>query len=369
MLCLSTWVGQDLSRVSKSRTIPCYAKLGGKYVGKIRLCGSTSAYQVLKYIQVQASKMLEHAWRDFDDIMIWCDNHWLIPSGFAYKDNLTQEEDEQAWSALRNAKRLEVMWDDNDEHANMVAQASQNNFFVENQTAKFHDFSESIIVPREVVGLLKRSRVSSILCHKNPFVQGRLKCASLAFLKSTTFTAMSLYNILPTDWSDCANIQVLSINTIRCIEVPLGIGCLHNLRRLTLDGVELLPQHFEGLNLVTLSFGRSKQMELSNLVPLLVKMPNLEVLCYHDNLKQNTLIPTGLGSLVSLKILDLKDNRFVGSIPSELGRLTNLTSLTIREYEDFDLTCPQEVLDLSLGINKLVVERARPHSEFIYVQV
>ena len=369
MLCLSTWSSQDLSKASQTFGIPCYAKLGGKYVGNLRLCGSTSAYQVLRDIQEQASKLLKHAWRDFEDIMVWCDNQWLIPSGFAYRDDLTQEEEVQAWSAIQNTKRLEVMWDDNDEHANMVAQASQNNFFVENQTAKFHDFSESIIVPREVVGLLKRSRVSSILCFRNPFTHGVSRCASLAFLKSTIFTTMSLYNILPTDWSDCANIQVLSISTMRCIDSPLGIGCLRNLRRLTLDGVELLPQHIEGLNLATLSFGRSKQMELSNLVPLLVKMPNLEVLCYHDNLKTNTLIPTEVGNLTSLRILDLKDNRFVGSIPSELGQLTNLTSLTIREYADFDLTCPQEVLDLGLGITKLVVERPRPLSEFIYVQV
>ena len=84
-------------------------------------------------------------------------------------------------------------------------------------------------------------------------------------------------------------------------------------------------------------------------------MPNPKTLRYHDNLKTNTSIPTELGNLVSLKILDLKQNRFVGSIPTELGRLVNLTSLTIREYAGLDLTCPQEVLNLNLA--ELVVER------------
>ena len=287
--------------------------------------------------------------------MVWCDNQWLIPSGFAYKDNLTQEEEEQAWSAIQSAKWLEVMWDDNDEHANKIAQAGQN-LFVNDQTTILTNLDESSTLPREVVGLLKRSRASSLWCHHtSTFVQGSRQ-VSLAFLKVTTFTEMCLINVLPTDWSDCVKIQKLSISMIWRVEVPLGIGCLSNLRRLTLDGVELLPQHFEGLNLAALSFGRSKQMELCNLVPHLVKMPNLEALSYYDNLLEtNTLIPTGLGNLVSLKILHLKQNRFVGSIPSELGQLTNLTRLTIREYAGLDLTCPEEVLNLNLA--ELVVER------------
>ena len=159
MLCLSTWLGQDLGKASQTQVLPCYAKLGGKYVGNLWLCGSTSAYQVLRDIQVQASKLLEHAWRDFDDIMIWCDNHWLITSGFAYRDNLTQEEEEQAWSALQNAKRLEVMWDDNDEYAK--AKVSENTFKVVGKVVQVHldKVKEHL---REVVGLLKRSRLPRV---------------------------------------------------------------------------------------------------------------------------------------------------------------------------------------------------------------
>ena len=356
MLCLSTWSDLGLSKASQTQVLPCYAKLGGKYVGNLRLCGSTSAYQVLQYVQVQASKLLPHAWRDFDDIMIWCDNQWLIPSGFAYKDNLTQEEEEQAWSAIQNAKRLEVMWDDNDEHANMVAQASLNNFFVENQTATFNYFGTNTILTREVVGLLKRSRVPRISFHKDPFIASAVT-TSLAFLKSTTITSMSSIDVLPTIWSDCTNIKELFISSFWHLELPLGIGCLHNLRYLQLDGVESLPADFGDLNLACFNFGQSIQLELSNLVPLLVKMPNLETLRYHDNIKTKTLIPAELGNLVSLKVLELRQNGFVGAIPSDLGRLTNLASLTIIEFYGLDLTCPQEVLDLSIA--KLVIERAQ----------
>ena len=354
MLCLSAWSSQDLSKASQTQVLPCYAKLGGKYVGKIRLGTSKNAYQALRAMQVQASKLLKHAWREFEDMMVWCDDRWLIPSGFAYKDNLTQEEEEQAWAAIQNAKRLEVIWDDNDEHANMVAQASLHNFFVENQTATFNYFGTNTVLPREVVGLLKRSRVPRISFHKDPFIQ-RAVTTSLAFLKSTTITSMSSIDVLPTIWSDCTNIEELYISSFWTLALPLGIGCLRNLRFLQLDGVESLPADFGDLNLACFNFGQSNQLELSNLVPHLVKMPNLETLRYHDNDKTQTLIPAELGNLVSLKTLDLQRNRFVGSIPSELGQLTNLTSLTIREYADFDLTCPQEVLHLSIA--KLVIER------------
>ena len=355
MLCLSAWSSQDLSKASQTFGIPCYAKLGGKYLGGVEVClSSTDAFQVLQYIQVQASKMMPHAWRGFEDIMVWCDNQWLVPSGFAYRDDLTQEEEVQAWSAIQNAKWLEVMWDDNDEHANMVAQASLNNFFVAKQTATFNYFGTNTILPREVVGLLKRSRVPRISFHKDPFIE-RAVTTSLAFLKSTTITSMSSIDVLPSIWSDCTNIKELYISSFWHLALPLGIGYLHNLRYLQLDGVESLPADFGDLNLVCFNFGQSNQLELSNLVLHLVKMPNLETLRYHNNRKANTLIPTELGNLVSLKVLELRKNRFVGTIPSELGRLRNLTSLTIIEDADFDLTCPQEVLDLSIA--KLVIER------------
>ena len=357
MLCLSTWSGQDLIQVSKSRTIPCYAKLGGKYVGKLRFCGSTSAYQVLQYIQMQASKLLKHAWRDFEDIMIWCDNYWLIPSGFAYRDQLTQEEEDQAWSAIQNAKRLEVMWDDNDEHANMVARNSRQEFTLTPTHASILGFGKDTNVPREIVGLLKRSKVASLECGNIDFLRcSQILTTGLSFLQNlAAIKKLSLVSIMPTDWSSCVNLEDLRMCSVGRIDVTFGMSCLRNLRVLTTTGVDSLPADFGGLNLTTFSFGLSNHLDLSNLVPHLVKMPNLEKLRYHNNRKTNTLIPTEVGSLVSLKILDLQENCFVGTIPSELGKLTNLTSLTIREFADFDLTCPQEVLNLNLA--ELVVER------------
>ena len=356
MLCLSAWLSQDLSKASQTFGIPCYAKLGGKYVGNLRLCTSTSAYQVLKCIQVQASKMMPHAWRGFEHVMAWCDNQWLIPSGFAYQDDLTQEEEVQVWSAIQNAKRLEVIWDDNDEHANAIERTGQYKFNTKGIAASIFGFDEDTKVPREIVGLLKRSRLDYLQCGNKDLMGTQILTTGLSFLKHLAhITKLSLISMLPTDWSSCINIQTMQVRSFGHSDVTSGIGCLRNLRDLHLGKVESIPQDFGELDLVSFSFQQSNDLELSDLVPHLAKMAKLETLCYLKNRKTNTLIPTELGTLTSLKVLNLSENHFVGSIPSELGRLVNLTSLTIIEYADFDLTRPQEVLNL--GLAELVVER------------
>ena len=356
MLCVSVWSGRDLSKASQTFGIRCYAKLSGKYVGKLKLDTSKGAYQVLKCIQVQASKMMPHAWRGCEDIMAWCDNFWLIPSGFAYKDNLTQEEEEQAWSAIQNAKRVELMWDDNDEHANAIERTGQYKFYTKGVLASIFGFDKDTKVPREIVGLLKRSRVDYLQCGTTGWFDTQKCTTGLSFLKHLAhITKLSLVSILPTDWSSCVNIQMMKLFSFDRVDITCGIGCLRNLCDLDLGKVESLPQDFCELDLESFSFQQSNDLELSDLVPHLAKMPRLETLCYLKNRKTNTLIPTELGTLTSLKVLNLSENHFVGSIPSELGRLRNLTSLTILEYADFDLTCPQEALNLNLA--ELVVER------------
>ena len=44
-------------------------------------------------------------------------------------------------------------------------------------------------------------------------------------------------------------------------------------------------------------------------------------------------IPTELGNLTNLTVLDLEDNQLSGSIPSEIGNLTNLTYLRLSSYQ------------------------------------
>ena len=58
----------------------------------------------------------------------------------------------------------------------------------------------------------------------------------------------------------------------------------------------------------------------------LVRMPNLEVLSLYSNPLGGTL-PSEVGLLTQLNTLDLANNAIIGSIPSQLGQLTQLTRL------------------------------------------
>ena len=289
MLCLSTWSGQDLSKASQAQVLPCYAKLGGKYVGKLRFCGSTSAYQVLRDIQEQASKLLKHAWRGFEDIMAWCDNQWLIPSGFAYRDDLTQEEEVQVWAAIQNAKRLEVMWDDNDEYAK--AKVSEDTFKVDRDEVQIY-LKANKELPREVVGLWKRSRLPvQIYLQRDKELPCEvvtvLKCSQLSHvafatylditdtvapfamdlsgLKGTTITKLDLCGIMPTEWQSCEGIQDMRVMNWYGLRVAFGISCLHNLRNLQLGWGRKFTSRFWRLEPYMFRLGLVKQLGVERL--------------------------------------------------------------------------------------------------------
>jgi hypothetical protein len=92
------------------------------------------------------------------------------------------------------------------------------------------------------------------------------------------------------------------------------------------------------------------------LLSLLAEMTSLSELSLVDN---NTFpfgsnsIPSELGALKSLTSLTIHNNNFEGSIPSELGYLTNLTDLMICERLDIDMPVPKEVLALRQTNTKL----------------
>ena len=354
MLCVSVWSGRDLSKASQTFSIPCYAKLSGKYVGNIMLCTSTSAYQVLKCIQVQASKMVPHAWRGFEDIMAWCDNQWLIPSGFAYRDQLTQEEEEQAWSALRNAKRVELMWDDNDEHALKVLQKAeiQVAFCADGVIVWLRrDWQDSLyVLPVEVTCIKQRRRRIVVVAQTK-----RLQLVDLQALERLGAEQLELHNIEPTSWNACCTVKSLVYSGSQT-RVPKGVATLRRLEDLFLVSIASLPEDFGKLALKTLKLSRC-ELDLACLATQCASMPTLKDLCVEEHRKANLVIPTELGLLASLERLVLTRNNFVGGIPSELGNLAKLSHFCVHEFKNsvLDMTLPKVVLDLH--IQSMTVDR------------
>ena len=69
------------------------------------------------------------------------------------------------------------------------------------------------------------------------------------------------------------------------------------------------------------------------------------------DLSQNQLtgsIPPEIGNLTNLRYLYLDDNELTGSIPSEIGNLTNLTNLTIYNNQLTGLI-PESICDLNMN--------------------
>ena len=357
MLCLSVWSGRHLSRARHAKSAPCYAKLGGRYVGKLRLCGSTSAYQVLRDIQKQASKLVPHAWRGFEDTMVWCDDHCLVPSGFAYKNDLTQEEADRVWSVLGKAQRFEMMWDDDDEHAQSVlAQKQIDVFFIaEEQTNTWVYFyfrqawqDKPCVLPLEALYAEKRCKSSRVVMAS----QGAMtQLVDLQVLEHFGVNELRLRGMEPTSWHVCRNIKSLSY--VGCqSRVPSGVAELQALEFLWLESITSLPDDFGRLAINTLVLADC-DLDLALVAQALADMPTLKELQIEAHHRAGSVIPTELGLVASLEKLSFARNNFIGSIPSELGRLANLVAFDIIESDTcvLDMTFPKEVLDLNISLS------------------
>ena len=71
---------------------------------------------------------------------------------------------------------------------------------------------------------------------------------------------------------------------------------------------------------------------------------------YLDDNQLTGEIPSTIGNLTNLEVLNLRSNQLTGEIPSEIGQLTNLTQLVLIENQ---LTgdIPSEVCDLVVTNN------------------
>ena len=360
MLCLDVWSSQALGNASYAKAIPCYAKLGGKYVGNLRLCTSTSAYQVLRDIQKQASKLIPHAWRGFEDTMVWCDNHCSIPSGFAYKDDLTQEETEQVWSVLGKVQRFDVMWDDDDEHARSVLASKQIEHFVykeKNEDECVFYFRQAwqdkpCLLPIEALFVNKTCNKESnpkrlILATQSE----RMQLVDLQAIKHFGVNELRLHGMEPTSWHACRNIKSLSYIGSQT-SVPSGVGPLRKLESLWLENITSLPDDFGRLAINTLVLANC-DLDLALVAKTLADTPTLKELRIEAHHRAGSVIPTELGLVARLEKLSFTCNNFGGSIPSELGKLTNLVTIDIMESEAcvLDMTFPKEVLDLNISLS------------------
>ena len=119
MFCIETWCG---FKQAKANSLKLVSKLGGNFLGYLRVDSKLPTFERIKDLQVQASKLMRHTTRLPRDILFWYEQEELLPQGFAYKQRLKAYEDDLINILLKRAKRgaLSMMYDEDDSRAEKV---------------------------------------------------------------------------------------------------------------------------------------------------------------------------------------------------------------------------------------------------------
>ncbi|KAK9987256.1 hypothetical protein SO802_032207 [Lithocarpus litseifolius] len=148
--------------------------------------------------------------------------------------------------------------------------------------------------------------------------------------------------------NDCKNLVCLpsiicSLNSLKCLNLcgcsnfdnlPENLGSLKGLRKLDLSGIAIkeFPSSIEGLTTLTL-LTLSDCKNLVRLPSTICSLNSLECLDLSgwSNFKN---LPENLGNVENLKKLNLSGTA-IKVLPSSIARLTSLTSLTLRDCNNF----------------------------------
>lgn len=208
-------------------------------------------------------------------------------------------------------------------------------------------------LPPEMGDLLELEQLNmpNSYLHAWPNITGLPKLKKLLIGFQPTLGNISVS--LPDDIGSMTELETLIIYTGLVGTIPEGIGQLTKLKYLDLNLLKLsgiIPQTIGNLaNLEYLDLSGNKNLsgslpdainDMTKLVNLkadrcnltgfptsVSQLVNLRVLSVSWN--RISQLPTGLGSLTSLRRLILNNNAFVGSLPAEIGLLENLEMLSI----------------------------------------
>jgi hypothetical protein len=368
MLAITTWS----SFAKQDKLVKVYSKLGGQLVGRISISKSLSMFDVLQDLCRQAFLLMPHESLSARNLAIWVGSLRLTPPGFEFKESFTKEEEQEVSDLIdkaRRGKRVDMMWDDNYEHACQVLKAHDItwpdmeedfrvtlgalNYEHACQVLKAHDITWPDMEEdfRVTLGALNQSIPTEILAffrRWNPpyltFDSTRQVKRDMTILESVQHVSFGLQWIMPTVWP--LNLVFLSFNGMGCsFSFPPGIGQCSKLFEVYIRNVKVLPEDFCNLRLTRAHF---RGCDAHDIAAKVCNMQSLEYLTIESS-GNPTLIPTSLGRLSSLKRLHLCNNKFVGTIPTEFGLLKSLNTLVIEENSPgLDPNVPSEVLALNL---------------------
>jgi Leucine-rich repeat (LRR) protein len=135
---------------------------------------------------------------------------------------------------------------------------------------------------------------------------------------------------LPSEICSLSNLEVLYIYSNRIKRLPDNLHHLKNLKSLNCNAnfIRQLPDSISQSNLKKLQLGANRRINIERVFSALFFCKSLDTLVlYNCNI---AVIPKIIYHQVNLKYLDLSANPF-STIPLELGKLTNLTTLKLSE--------------------------------------
>ena len=184
------------------------------------------------------------------------------------------------------------------------------------------------VIPSTLVRFLPALR--SIDMHDNDLT-GTLPSA-LAGLVQIQLAGNQLTGTFPHVFAESTMLYSLDISYNKIVSrVPLSFaGTQWN--ALVFDGVDFPPGPFPAslLSLTDLIILSLRDTQQTGTLPSeMGALTNLKVLALGGKNGMNGTLPTELGNLVELDQLLLHSNSFSGTIPSELGRLTTLSELVL----------------------------------------
>lgn len=298
MLALCAWSGlvkPPNHTKQLTRKVPCFTKLSGQYVGDIVVSNKS-----LMGLNVQAAKLMVHAWRAPLDVVLWVGDQCLTPSGFTHEDN--DLWDTRMEKLLEEAKKVDMMWDESKIHDQSSLEAySRRPYMLEllNQENYLHIkvLDKWAKFPLELASLCNKLKIKTMKC----------KCVlnhtvHFEFLRyAPCVKALCLEFIKPSDWSCLEHVESLELDMT---SIPCAFVGLDNLRRLVVKKSKGFANVPTMKNLREVEFIKMNS-SLEAIVASLVNMPKLERLVINDLMDLPWRLPSTLGLLTSLKTLVL----------------------------------------------------------------
>lgn len=111
MFVLTVWLGVFGTLLRNNKQIKVYSKLGGSFLGSVLRPCSSDAYSMMRSLQDQVAKIFRHPRRPSRYLALFIGEKRLVGPSFPFVKTLDQEESKQVFDAVREASRIEVLWE------------------------------------------------------------------------------------------------------------------------------------------------------------------------------------------------------------------------------------------------------------------